>query len=166
MDLDSKIIVYINGACEASYGMGAYVAILTFIDSNKRYHEKILSCGYKNTTSNRMEIRAAIEAFSAIKKTSNVVVYSDNKYLINTVNHWLEKWEVKNWKGSTKKPLKNIDLWKKLASVIKLHNYEFIWGKDEKYNNKMNDIVCQIYKSKNLKDDIQENDIHSSTLTP
>lgn len=126
----SKVTIYTDGACKSNPGKGGYGAILTFIDSKGQYHEKELTEGYELTTNNRMELMGAIVALEALKKPSDVTLISDSKYLVDAIkNKWLESWQAKNWKTASKRPVKNVDLWKRLIEAMKPHKIDFQWIK-------------------------------------
>lgn len=111
-------------------GPGGYGAVLRVVDKNGVVHEKELSCGYKKTTNNRMEVMAAIRALEALNKPCDVTLYSDSKYLVDTFNqHWIEGWIAKGWKKADKSAVKNVDLWKALLKAKEPHNVTFVWVK-------------------------------------
>ena len=87
-------------------------------------------CGYeKDTTNNRMELKAAIEALSSLKSKSDVVIFTDSKYLMQGINSWIENWKTNNWLTSNKKEVKNIDLWKDIDKYNNFHTVEWNWVK-------------------------------------
>ena len=91
--------------------------------------EKQLYGGESLTTNNRMELRAVIEALSALKRPCNVSVTSDSTYVLKGINEWLPNWKKRGWLTSGKKPVKNEDLWKSLDSLKSVHNIEWHWVK-------------------------------------
>ena len=151
----NKIIIYTDGACKGNPGKGGYGAILTFVDSQGNYHEKELTAGFNNTTNNRMELMAAIAALEALKRPSEVVLYSDSKYLTDAFNQkWIEGWIKSNWKLNTKNPVKNIELWKRLLDAQKSHKVEYIWVKGHaghEYNERCDELAVNAGKGENLK---------------
>ena len=151
---ENKIIIYTDGACKGNPGNGGYGSILTFVDSNGNYHEKELTAGYSNTTNNRMELMAAIAALEALKRPSEVVLYSDSKYLTDAFNQkWIEGWIKANWKQNTKNPVKNIDLWKRLLEAQKPHKVEYIWVKGHaghEYNERCDRLAVASASGENL----------------
>ena len=150
----NKIKIYTDGACKGNQGVGGYGSILTFVDSKGQYHEKELSAGYKLTTNNRMELMAAIVALEALKRPSEVILYSDSKYLVDAINEkWLDAWVFKNWKQNSKNPVKNIDLWKRLIKAKEPHFVEFVWVKGHaghEYNERCDKLAVAAALGDNL----------------
>jgi len=121
----SLVTAYTDGACSGNPGPGG-IGIL-FIYKNRR---KEISKGYYHTTNNRMELLAAIVAIESVRKTYEIELYTDSKYLCDSVNKgWLSKWIDNGWKKADKKSARNIDLWKRLAVLIKDRPVRFIWIK-------------------------------------
>jgi ribonuclease HI len=106
----------------------------------------------KLTTNNKMELTAAIEALSSIKKPHNVIIYTDSTYLKHGITLWLEKWRSNNWKTSNKKPVKNLDLWLLLEKLTKKHQAQWRWVKahaGNEYNERADQLAkqaCIMYK--------------------
>ncbi len=122
---DSELIqIYTDGACRGNPGPGGWGALLKFGSK-----EKQLYGGESLTTNNRMELRAVIEALSALKRPCNVSVTSDSTYVLKGINEWLPNWKKRGWLTSGKKPVKNEDLWKSLDSFKSVHNIEWHWVK-------------------------------------
>ena len=122
---DSELIqIYTDGACRGNPGPGGWGALLQFGSK-----EKQLYGGESLTTNNRMELRAVIEALSALKRPCNVSVTSDSTYVLKGINEWLPNWKKRGWLTSGKKPVKNEDLWKSLDSLKSVHNIEWHWVK-------------------------------------
>ena len=122
---DSELIqIYTDGACRGNPGPGGWGALLKFGSK-----EKQLYGGESLTTNNRMELRAVIEALSALKRPCNVSVTSDSTYVLKGINQWLPNWKKRGWLTSGKKPVKNEDLWKSLDSLKSVHNIEWHWVK-------------------------------------
>ena len=149
-----EVEVYTDGACSNNPGVGGYGAILFYKDSNGQVHEKKLSKGFNMTTNNRMELMAVIDALSVLKKPCKVKLYSDSKYVIDSINQkWLDGWIKKNWRLNTNNPVKNIDLWKKFIEVSKIHEIEFIWVKghaSNKFNEMCDKMAVEARNSSNL----------------
>lgn len=125
-----NVNLYTDGAALGNPGPGGYGAVLQYVDAQGHLHEKELSCGYKLTTNNRMELLAVIVGLEALNRPCNVVVYSDSQYVVNAFNqHWIEGWLKRNWKNSKKEPVKNIDLWKRLLKAKEPHTVRFEWVK-------------------------------------
>ena len=122
---DSELIqIYTDGACRGNPGPGGWGALLKFGSK-----EKQLYGGESLTTNNRMELRAVIEALSALKRPCNVSVTSDSTYVLKGINEWLPNWKKRGWLTSGKKPVKNDDLWKSLDSLKSIHKIEWHWVK-------------------------------------
>ena len=121
----STVTIYTDGACSGNPGPGGYGTILISGD-----HEKELSQGYKNTTNNRMEMRAIIAGLEALKKPCRVILYSDSRYIVDAVNQgWAKKWRQNGWMRNKKEEAKNPDLWAKLLDLLLVHTVEFNWVK-------------------------------------
>lgn len=133
-----SIDLYTDGACSGNPGPGGWGAILQW-----NGHEKELKGGERETTNNRMEMQAVIEGLSALKKTSEVTLYTDSKYVQNGIEEWLPGWKAKGWKTTTKKPIKNQDLWEQIDSLIQLHSVKIIWVKGHS-GHEMNERVDKL----------------------
>lgn len=148
-----EVEIYTDGACSGNPGDGGWGAILIY-----KGKEKILSGYEKNTTNNRMELKAAIEGLRALKEPCSVKLYSDSAYLVNSFNKgWIYNWKRNGWtRGDKKEELKNPDLWKELEQLIKIHYVEFIKVKghsDNEYNNRCDKLATgEILKMKNKGD--------------
>ncbi|MDE6904440.1 MAG: ribonuclease HI [Lachnospiraceae bacterium] len=126
----TKVTVYTDGAARGNPGPGGYGAVAEFVDSKGELHTREYSGGYKKTTNNRMELMGAIAALEALNRPCEINLYSDSKYVIDAFNqHWLEGWIKKGWKKSDGKPVKNVDLWKRLVAAKEPHNITFHWVK-------------------------------------
>ena len=120
-----EVEIYTDGACSGNPGAGGWGAILRYGQV-----EKELSGGEVETTNNRMELTAVIEALKALKKPCNIVLYTDSRYVMDGVNEWMPNWKVNGWRTSNKKtPVKNIDLWQLLESFIEIHKIKWVWVK-------------------------------------
>lgn len=144
-----KVTIYTDGACSGNPGEGGWGAVLKYGP-----HEKEISGYEENTTNNRMELIAAIEALSMLKEPCIVELYSDSAYLVNAFNKgWVEKWKLNGWTTSGKEEVKNIELWKKLDELTKRH--KVIWIKvkghsDNEYNNRCDKLATdEIKKNRN-----------------
>lgn len=116
--------IYTDGACSGNPGPGGWGAIL-----RSGAHEKELFGGEKETTNNRMEMMAVIEALSALKQKSRVDLYTDSKYVMDGITQWMPGWKAKGWKTANKKPVKNQDLWQRIDSLVQAHEVTFHWVK-------------------------------------
>ena len=124
-----KVNIYTDGACSGNPGPGGWGALLIAKKNGLVVSKKEIYGGEQNTTNNRMELMAAIEALSALKKTSKVTIVTDSKYLKDGMTKWLVQWLANNWKSSTKKQIKNIDLWKKIYNLSEVHEISWAWVK-------------------------------------
>lgn len=126
-----KVSIFTDGAARGNPdGPGGYGTILQYVDPNGTLHERELSAGYKKTTNNRMELMAVIVGLEALNRPCEVELYSDSKYVIDAFEqHWVDSWLKNNWKNSQKKPVKNIDLWKRLLTAKEKHQVHFNWVK-------------------------------------
>lgn len=120
-----KVYLYTDGACSGNPGPGGWGAVLKYLDTKKE-----LSGGEPDTTNNRMELTAVIEGLLALKNPCEVVLCSDSKYVIDSIEKgWVYSWKKNGWKKSDKKPALNIDLWEKLLPLLELHTLSFVWIK-------------------------------------
>ena len=127
--MKSSISIYTDGACKGNPGEGGWGA---YIEYN---NEKVKLYGYeKDTTNNRMEITAAIEALRSIKIKSNIIIYTDSKYLMNGINTWINGWKKNNWRTSSNKGVKNVDLWKIIDELNSNHSIKWCWVKGHSGN--------------------------------
>ena len=121
---ESKVEIYADGACKGNPGTGGWGALLV-----AGGHKKELFGGERNTTNNRMELRAVIEALKALTKPCQVVVYTDSQYVQKGISEWIHGWKKKNWMTAAKTPVKNADLWKRLDALVVQHQIEWRWVK-------------------------------------
>lgn len=123
--------IYTDGAARGNpEGPGGYGTVLHYVDEDGNVHEKELSQGYRKTTNNRMELMAAIAGLEALKKSCDIKLYSDSKYLVDAFNKkWVDTWIKENWRKGRKNEVKNQDLWKRLLAAMAQHSVEFIWVK-------------------------------------
>ena len=120
-----RVIIHTDGACKGNPGPGAYGAVLV---SGK--HRKEVSAGYRLTTNNRMELRAAIAALELLSEPCDVELHSDSKYLVQAINEkWLDGWKRRGWLTADKQPVKNQDLWQRLIAVMNSHKIHWHWVK-------------------------------------
>ena len=131
-----KYKIYTDGACSGNPGKGGWAAII--LDDNS-YQSNIFG-SENNTTNNRMELLAPIMALNKIKNKSEITIYTDSKYVRDGITDWIKKSNINNWKSSSKKPVKNIDLWIKLDNSCKKHKVNWKWVKAHA-GNKFNNLV-------------------------
>lgn len=149
-----NVEIYTDGACSGNPGRGGYGAVLRFKKSTGEYITKELSQGFELTTNNRMELLAVIVALETLKTACSVVLTSDSKYVLDALTKgWVDGWQANNWKNSSKKPVKNIDLWKRLLSAMKPHTIEFVWVKGHnghEFNEICDRLAVSAYNGENL----------------
>ncbi|MBD1546059.1 ribonuclease HI [Roseibium aggregatum] len=124
MSAPNRVTIYTDGACSGNPGPGGWGVILRFGE-----HEKELSGGAAETTNNRMELTAAIEALNALKRPCAVDLYTDSTYVRSGIMEWLDGWKRKNWRTAAKKPVKNADLWQALDEARLRHDVTWHWVK-------------------------------------
>jgi len=118
------IEIYTDGACKGNPGIGGWGAWLKYNEN-----EKSIFGGEKNTTNNRMELLAVIRALEALKRPSQVKLYTDSVYVQKGMTEWLAGWKARNWRTASKKAVKNDDLWKLLDILAAKHQIEWLWVK-------------------------------------
>jgi ribonuclease HI len=114
--------IFTDGACSGNPGPGGWGAILRF-----RGTERELSGFEAGTTNNRMELMAAIMALEALTRPCRVRLHTDSRYVRDGITTWIHDWKRRNWRTADKKPVKNVDLWQRLAAALEPHQVEFIW---------------------------------------
>ena len=119
-----RVVIYTDGACEGNPGPGGWAAILRY-----GQHEKTLCGGASDTTNNRMELRAALEALRALKRSCLVHLHTDSEYLRLGITEWLPRWQRNGWRTVAKKRVKNQDLWRALEEARKPHEVHWHWVK-------------------------------------
>jgi ribonuclease HI len=122
--MSQHVEIYTDGACKGNPGIGGWGAWLKY-----NGNEKSIFGGEENTTNNRMEMTAVIRALEALKRPSEVKLYTDSSYVQKGMIEWMAGWKSKNWRTANKKPVKNDDLWKQLDTLANLHQIEWIWVK-------------------------------------
>lgn len=114
--------IYTDGACSGNPGPGGWGALLLW-----NGHEKEISGGDADTTNNRMELTAAIEALDTLKRPSRVHLHTDSTYVRDGITKWIHAWKARGWKTAAKKPVKNVDLWQRLETARDRHEVEWHW---------------------------------------
>lgn len=126
----TKVFLYSDGSARGNPGPGGYGTILRYTDPYGQVHEKEFSCGYEKTTNNRMELLGVITGLESLKFSCDVTVISDSKYVVDAFNqHWVESWQKNGFRKSDRKPVKNMDLWKRLIEDTGRHKVTFEWVK-------------------------------------
>ncbi len=116
--------IYTDGACRGNPGPGGWGALLQYGDT-----EKEICGGESNTTNNRMELTAAIEALKLLKRPCDLTLYTDSEYVRKGMLEWIEGWKKRGWKTAAKKPVKNDDLWRQLDQQVSRHQIKWVWVK-------------------------------------
>lgn len=119
-----KVEIYTDGACKGNPGRGGWGALLI-----AGTHKKELFGGELNTTNNRMELKAVIEALSALKRPCEVIVHTDSQYVQKGISEWIHNWKARGWKTAAKEPVKNVDLWQALDAAQSTHQIQWRWVK-------------------------------------
>jgi ribonuclease HI len=123
--MTEKVQIYTDGACSGNPGPGGWGAILRCTGK-----EIELKGAHPDTTNNRMELTAVIEALAALKRPCSVVLQTDSQYVVNGIEKgWAKGWRAKGWVKSDKKPALNPDLWERLLELCEVHKVEFVWVK-------------------------------------
>ena len=119
-----RVKIWTDGACSGNPGPGGYGAILRFGE-----REKELSGGEPATTNNRMELMAAIVALEALTRPCAVDLHTDSQYVRNGVTQWIAGWKARGWKTADRKPVKNVELWRRLEEASERHEVDWHWVK-------------------------------------
>jgi ribonuclease HI len=119
---DTTVEIFTDGACSGNPGPGGWGALLRYGGV-----EKELSGGERETTNNRMELTAAIEALAALTRPSRVRLTTDSTYVRDGITRWIHDWKAKGWKTADRKPVKNVDLWQRLEEALERHQVEWHW---------------------------------------
>lgn len=139
-----NVEIYTDGACSGNPGKGGWAAVLVYKGTKKE-----ISGGEKETTNNRMELTAVIEALKCLKEPCNVTLTTDSKYVCDAINkRWVFSWKKNGWKKADKKPALNVDLWEQLLDILDKHNVEFVWVKGHnghKYNERCDELAVGEY---------------------
>ena len=120
----TEIEIYTDGACKGNPGPGGWGAWL-----RSGAHERELWGGEASTTNNRMELIAVIEALTALKQPSKVVLHTDSAYVKNGITTWIHNWKARGWTTADRKPVKNQDLWQRLDALRLQHQVDWRWVK-------------------------------------
>ena len=124
-----ELFAYTDGACSGNPGPGGWGALLIARDGDRVVRERELSGGAPDTTNNRMELLAAINALEALSRASAVTVVTDSAYVKGGITQWMAGWKRNGWKTSTRKPVKNEDLWRRLDAAQTPHQVTWKWVK-------------------------------------
>ncbi len=119
-----EVVIYTDGACKGNPGPGGWGAWL-----RSGTHEKELFGGEADTTNNRMEMTAVIEALASLKRRCTVALYTDSAYVRNGITSWIHGWKARGWTTADRKPVKNVDLWQRLDALRQQHDVQWHWVK-------------------------------------
>ena len=124
-----ELFAYTDGACSGNPGPGGWGALLQAKTGDAVVKERELKGGEADTTNNRMELLAAINALEALERPSTITVVTDSAYVKGGITEWLRSWKRNNWRTATKKPVKNEDLWRRLDEAAARHQVTWTWVK-------------------------------------
>lgn len=122
--MSKQVEIYTDGACRGNPGPGGWGAALSYGGERKE-----LFGGEDETTNNRMELMAAIRALDSLKRSCDVVLYTDSQYVRKGITEWIVNWKQRGWKTAAKKPVKNADLWRALDEQVARHSVQWVWVK-------------------------------------
>lgn len=122
--MNEVVVIYTDGACKGNPGPGGWGALLEF-----KGQQLELCGGEAQTTNNRMELMAAIQALAALKRPCKVRLLTDSRYVMQGLTEWLPNWKKRGWKTAGKQPVKNVDLWQALDEQVARHDIEWKWVK-------------------------------------
>ena len=120
----AEVEIFTDGACRGNPGPGGWGAVLRYGN-----HERELFGGERQTTNNRMELMAAIQALETLTRPCKVALTTDSSYVRNGITEWLPNWKKRGWKTAGRKPVKNIDLWQRLDAAARRHDIDWHWVK-------------------------------------
>lgn len=138
MSASTTVEIFTDGACKGNPGPGGWGALLRY-----QGKEKTLFGGELDTTNNRMEMMAVIEALRSLKRPCDVILTTDSVYVKNGITSWISGWKKKGWKTAAKKPVKNVDLWKQLDEECAKHTIDWHWVKGHS-GHRENEIADQL----------------------
>ena len=122
--MTNKVYIYTDGACRGNPGPGGWGALMRFNGAEKEFFG-----GEKQTTNNRMEMTASIQALAQLSRPCDVIITTDSQYLRKGITAWIVNWKKRDCKTASKKPVKNSDLWKQLDELVQKHQVTWEWVK-------------------------------------
>jgi ribonuclease HI len=136
--MTSKVVMYTDGACRGNPGPGGWGVVLRYLGEHRTLK------GYApQTTNNRMELTAVIEGLRGLKRTCEIDLYTDSKYVMQGITEWLDNWKRNGWRTAARKPVKNIDLWQLLDNEVARHEISWNWVKGHA-GNEGNELADQL----------------------
>ena len=120
----TEVVIYTDGACSGNPGPGGWGVVLRWNGTVRELHG-----ADPQTTNNRMELTAAIQALEALNRPSQVRLYTDSTYVLNGITKWVAGWQRNGWRTAAKKPVKNEDLWRQLVKAMEGHEISWLWVK-------------------------------------
>ena len=136
-EIINTVEIFTDGACRGNPGPGGWAALLRHNEE-----EKMISGAVQQSTNNRMELTAAIEGLEQLKSSMEVVLTTDSQYVKDGITKWIQGWKKKGWITSQRKPVKNVDLWKRLDEAVATHRVEWRWVKGHS-GHRENEMVDQ-----------------------
>ena len=142
-----QVTIYTDGGCNPNPGVGGWAAVLVY-----KHREKELTGGAPETTNNRMEMTAAIEALATLKRPCKVAMVTDSQYLQKGITEWLPNWKRRNWqrKGG---PVKNQDLWQRLDKALDGHQVTWRWVRGhagDYYNERCDELASEAIRNESM----------------
>ena len=135
-----EVLLFTDGACSGNPGPGGWGAVLLYNGQRKEI------CGGEfETTNNRMELQAAIQALRTLKRRSTVALFTDSRYVIDGITQWINRWKARGWRTAGKNPVKNVDLWQLLDAQTGEHDVTWHWvkGHDGDRENERADLLAR-----------------------
>jgi ribonuclease HI len=138
-----NVIIYTDGACSGNPGVGGWGVVILI----GKQEPIFFNGGSDLTTNNQMELTAAIKAFQYFEESQYIKIYTDSKYVMNGIELWINNWKKNGWKTTSKKPVKNKELWENLDNEISKHKIEWQWikGHAGNKNNEKADYLARLY---------------------
>lgn len=125
----AELYAWTDGACSGNPGPGGWGVLMRAMEGDTVVKERELKGGEAETTNNRMELLAAINALEALTRDTEITITTDSAYVKNGVTGWIHGWKRNGWKTSNKKPVKNVDLWQRLDEAQRRHRVTWEWIK-------------------------------------
>lgn len=120
----NTVVIYTDGACSGNPGPGGWGSVLMY-----NGHRRELSGGEAETTNNRMELMAVIQALETLTRPCTAVIHTDSVYVMKGITEWISQWKQRGWKTAARKPVKNVELWQRLEQAAERHNIKWKWVK-------------------------------------